>query len=57
LKFGKVQIPHDALINMYNLLGYTMLHYAVMYKRMNCIEALIEFGAGLLACGIAIYAC
>jgi len=47
LKFGKVQIPHDALINMYNLLGYTMLHYAVMYKRMNCIEVLIELGAGL----------
>jgi len=48
LKFGKVHIPHDALINMHNLLGYTMLHYAVMYKRMNCIEVLIEFGAGLL---------
>jgi len=37
---------------MYNLLGYTMLHYAVMYKRMNCIEVLIEFGAGLSACGV-----
>ncbi|XP_065891015.1 transient receptor potential cation channel subfamily A member 1-like [Dysidea avara] len=47
LKFGKVQIPHDTLINMHNLLGYTMLHYAVMYKRMNCIEALIELGADI----------
>jgi len=48
LKFGRVHIPHNTLINMYNLLGYTMLHYAVMYKRMNCIKVLIEFGAGLL---------
>ena len=47
-KFGQVSIPNDSLINMYNTLGYTMLHYAVMYKRMDCIKTLIELGAGKL---------
>ena len=42
----QVSVPHDSLINMYNSLGYTMLHYAIMYKRMNCIMTLIELGAG-----------
>jgi len=46
-KFGQVSIPNDSLINMYNTLGYTMLHYAVMYKRMDCITTLIELGAGM----------
>ena len=45
-KFGQVSIPNDSLINMYNTLGYTMLHYAIMYKRMDCITTLIELGAG-----------
>ena len=46
LKFGQVPIPNDTLINMYNTLGYCMLHYAVMYKKMDCITILIELGAG-----------
>ena len=46
-KFGQVSIPNDSLINMYNTLGYTMLHYAIMYKRMDCITTLIELGAGM----------
>ena len=45
-KFGQVSIPNDSLINMYNTLGYTMLHYAIMYKRMDCMTTLIELGAG-----------
>ena len=45
-KFGQVSVSHDGLINMYNALGYTMLHYAVMYKQLNCITTLIELGAG-----------
>ena len=45
-KFGQVSVPNDSLINMYNTLGYTMLHYAIMYKRMECITTLIELGAG-----------
>ena len=45
-KFGQVSVPHDNLINLHNPLGYTMLHYAIMYKRMNCIATLIELGAG-----------
>ena len=45
-KFGHVPVPNDSLINMYNTLGYTMLHYAIMYKRMECITTLIELGAG-----------
>ena len=44
-KFGQVSIPNDSLINMYNTLGYTMLHYAIMYKRMECMTTLIELGA------------
>ena len=47
-KFGQVSVSHDSLINMYNTLGYTMLHYAVMYKQLNCITTLIELGAGKL---------
>ena len=45
--FGEVPVSHDSLINMYNTLGYTMLHYAIMYKRMDCITTLIELGAGM----------
>ena len=49
-KFGQVSVPHDSLINLHNSLGYTMLHYAIMYKRMNCITTLIELGAGSYMC-------
>ena len=46
-KFEQVSVPQDSLINMYNPLGYTMLHYAIMYKQLECITSLIEMGAGM----------
>ena len=46
-KFEQVSVPQDGLINMYNPLGYTMLHYAIMYKQLECITSLIEMGAGM----------
>ena len=45
-KFEQVSVPQDNLINMYNPLGYTMLHYAIIYKQLECITTLIEMGAG-----------
>ena len=46
LKFGQVSAAHHSLINICDKLGYTMLHYAIMYEKMNCIATLIELGAG-----------
>ena len=46
LKFGQVSAAHYSLINICDKLGYTMLHYAIMYEKMDCIAMLIELGAG-----------
>ena len=54
-KFGQVSVPNDSLINMYNTLGYTMLHYAIMYKRIDCITTLIELGAGVYLKNCCLY--
>ena len=48
LKFGQVPASHHSLINICDTLGYTLLHYAIMYKEMDCITTLIELGAGIV---------
>jgi len=49
LKFEYLSIPRGALINIHNTRGYNMLHYAVMYKRIDCIETLLRLGAGKMS--------